>query len=56
MKPLKTALGWDAGWFRIFGYGLRWTIHEPLYSERYGGRTPFMHLGRFRFFILKPPA
>ena len=56
VKPLRTALGWDAGWFRVFGYGLRWTCHEPLYSERYGDRKPFMHLWRYRFFFLKPPA
>ena len=46
-----------AGWFRLLGKngpGVSWTLNLPLYSERMGYRRPFITIGKYRFFFLKP--
>lgn len=47
-------LGRRDGFFRIFGYGLRYGVdHRPLFSERYGYRRVY-RIGRLAFQVLKP--
>lgn len=46
----------EAGWARLFHswYGIHWTCTEPMFSERYGHRKPFISIGKWRFKWLKP--
>jgi len=46
----------EAGWFRIFGYGLHWKDTRrvpPLFSERCG-YSKRLHLGPIWIGVLKP--
>lgn len=44
------AIAPGAGWIRFRRWMLRWTAHEPLFSERNGYRMPFLRIGKVRFF------
>jgi len=56
MRLFWVAFTKRAGSFRFgtYGWGLNYTCNEPLFSERYGFRKPFLRLFGYRFFLLKP--
>lgn len=40
------------GWVRLGRFGVSWTCGRAYFSERNGYRTPFLHVGKWRFFTL----
>lgn len=54
MKIFEHVFCLEAGWFRVFGYGLAYTRQPPLFSERNGYRRPFAMALGYRFFVIGP--